>query len=148
MVACVDGSDESERTIEPARAWAAALGLPLWLVEVAEPSTPAEWRTQGDALESAPLARLARRVGDVEGWDTFHNRHPARELVDLSASAYQPTALLVMATHGRTGWDRLRLGSVSSATVHAAAVPVLVVPAGPAEPMDRAAFEREGATRP
>jgi hypothetical protein len=36
-----------------------------------------------------------------------------------------------MATHGRTGWDRLRLGSVTAATVHAATVPVLVVPAAP-----------------
>jgi nucleotide-binding universal stress UspA family protein len=148
VVACIDGSTESERTLEPARAWAAALGLPLWLVEVAEPSTPVEWTTRGGATESAHLARLARRFGDVAGWDTFHNRHPARELADLSASAYQPTALLVMATHGRTGWDRLRVGSVTAATIHAAPVPVLVVPAGPAEPVDPAAAEHEGATQP
>jgi hypothetical protein len=36
-----------------------------------------------------------------------------------------------MATHGRTCWDRLRLGSVTAATIHAATVPVLVVPAPP-----------------
>jgi nucleotide-binding universal stress UspA family protein len=49
----------------------------------------------------------------------------------MAASPSTPTALLVMATHGRTGWDRLRLGSVTTATVHAATVPVLVVPAAP-----------------
>ena len=42
-----------------------------------------------------------------------------------------------MATHGRTGWDRLRLGSVTTATVHNATVPVLVVSAAP----DRAPAE-------
>jgi len=36
-----------------------------------------------------------------------------------------------MATHGRTGWDRLRLGSVTTATVPGVAVPVLVVSAAP-----------------
>jgi nucleotide-binding universal stress UspA family protein len=47
-------------------------------------------------------------------------------------AAAEPTALLVMATHGRTGWDRLRLGSVTTATLHRATVPVLVVSAAPA----------------
>jgi hypothetical protein len=41
--------------------------------------------------------------------------------------------MLVMATHGRTGWDRLRLGSVTAGTVHVATVPVLVVPVAPVE---------------
>jgi nucleotide-binding universal stress UspA family protein len=49
----------------------------------------------------------------------------------MASSSSTPTALLVMATHGRTGWNRLRLGSVTAATVHAATVPVLVVPAAP-----------------
>jgi len=50
-----------------------------------------------------------------------------------SAVARALVALLVMATHGRTGWRRLRLGSVTTATVHAAGVPVLMVPAGDPE---------------
>jgi nucleotide-binding universal stress UspA family protein len=146
VVACLDGSTESERTLEPSHAWAAALGLPLWLVQVAVPSTPVEWSTRGGATTSASLARLAWRLGDVDGWDTYHSRHPARELANLAASSYHPTALLVMATHGRTGWDRFRLGSVTAATVHAATVPVLVVPAGPPESPAPAEAEHEGAT--
>jgi len=133
IVACIDGSGESECTLEPARRWAATLGLPLWLMEVAEPGPPPEWITNGDAMESAHVARLARRLGHVEGWDVLHDKHPAHALAQMAASGAEPTALLVMATHGRTGWDRLRLGSVTTATVHAATVPVLVVPAAPAE---------------
>lgn len=131
VVACLDGSSESERVLEPAHAWAAAFGLPLWLVGVAEPGAPAEWTTAGDAMESAALARLAGRLPGAVEWETFHSRHPARELVERSASAAAPTSMLVMASHGRTGWDRLRLGSVTAAVVHDAPVPVLVVPAGP-----------------
>lgn len=129
IVACVDGSPESERTLEPAQRWAASLGLPLWLMEVGEPGAPADWVTHGDAFESGHVARLAQRLDGVEGWDVLHHHNPAHALVDMAAAQVEPTALLVMATHGRTGWDRLRLGSVTAATVHHATVPVLVVPA-------------------
>jgi nucleotide-binding universal stress UspA family protein len=131
IVACVDGSAESERTLQPAKDWSAALGLPLWVVEVVEPGAPAEWVGHGDSFDSGHVAALARGLGGVEGWDVLHDRHPADALVDMVASAAERTALLVMATHGRTGWDRLRLGSVTTATVHGSAVPVLVVPAVP-----------------
>jgi nucleotide-binding universal stress UspA family protein len=131
IVACVDGSPESERTLVPAQKWAAALGLLLWLIEVCEPGVPPESVTRGDVLESAYVAALAARLGAVEGWDVLHDKDAAHALVAMASSPSTPTALLVMATHGRTGWDRLRLGSVTIATVHAATVPVLVVPAAP-----------------
>jgi nucleotide-binding universal stress UspA family protein len=145
VAACIDGSKEAERTLAPSRSWAATLGLPFWLVEVV-PDTPPEWTTEDRAAESADLGRLASRFDGVAGWDTYHSRHPARELAERSASTTEPTALLVMATHGRTGWDRLRLGSVTAATVHAASTPVLVVPAGP-EPLDPGAGRREETIR-
>lgn len=132
IVACFDGSEASSRTLVPAQRWSAALGLPLWLMEVGDPkSLPADWVTHGDVHETGHVASLAARLGGVEGWDVLHDRDPAHALVDMAASPSRPTALLVMATHGRTGWDRLRLGSVTSATVHRATVPVLVVPAAP-----------------
>ena len=108
-----------------------------------------ERSTRGGATASAPLARLVRlawRPGDVDGWDTYRSRHSARELAALAASSYHLTALLVMATHGRTGWDRLRLGSVTAAMVRAATVPVVVVPAGPPGPAGAADAEHVSAT--
>jgi nucleotide-binding universal stress UspA family protein len=131
VVACVDGSTESELTLEPARRWAEMLDLPVWLVEVVAPRTSPDWDTHGDVMESGHVAGLARRLGHVTGWDVLHDKHPAHALAALEPSDLEPTAMLVMATHGRTGWDRLRLGSVTAATVHAATVPVLVVPAAP-----------------
>jgi nucleotide-binding universal stress UspA family protein len=129
VVACVDGSPESERAIDPARQWAAALDLPLWFVQVADIARPVELG-DGDLVESAHLASLGHRIADVQAWDLLHGKSPARALADLARSEVDPVALLVMTTHGRTGWNRLHLGSVTTATVHAARVPVLVVPAG------------------
>jgi hypothetical protein len=60
IVACIDGSPESERILEPARQWSAAFGLPLWLVEVGQPGVPAEWITKGDAV---PTLLAAARPG-------------------------------------------------------------------------------------
>lgn len=83
------------------------------------------------SFDASHVAALAAEIDGVAGWDVLHDTDPARALVAMAASPSTPTGLLVMATHGRSGWDRLRLGSVTVATVHAASVPVLVVPAAP-----------------
>ena len=127
IVACLDGSDLAERTLDPARAWSQCLGSPLWLAQVAAPGTPVEVATGGDVTEAGYLANMAHQVGGVDSWDVLHDDDPADGLVRFAAAL--PVALLVMATHGRTGWDRLRLGSVTAATVRRSIVPVLVVPA-------------------
>jgi nucleotide-binding universal stress UspA family protein len=62
IVACLDGSAESERTLEPARQWAAALDLALWLVTVAEPGRPGEGITNRESHASGELAALAGRL--------------------------------------------------------------------------------------
>ncbi len=127
IVACLDGSGLSERTLGPARAWSTSLGLPLYLAQVAEPTTPVAAAATSDVVEAGHLVSLAHRVGGVEGWDVLHDEDPAHGLAGFAATT--PVAVLVMASHGRTGWDRLRLGSVTAATVHQAPVPVLVIPA-------------------
>jgi nucleotide-binding universal stress UspA family protein len=126
IVVCLDGSDLAERTLDPARAWSRLLDLPLWLTQVVPPSPLSDPRDVG-TVESAYLTSVAHQTGDVEDWDFLHDTDPARGLADLTLS--DPTALLVTATHGRTGWNRLRVGSVTARTVHRSAAPVLVVPA-------------------
>jgi nucleotide-binding universal stress UspA family protein len=135
LVVSVDGSEFSEHAIPTAAAWSAAAGLPMWLVQVAEPSSgpPPDTVGRGDFNETAYLKSLAQHHPHAQ-FDVLHSDHPARELADLTSR--WPVSLLVMATHGRSGWSRLALGSVAMNVVHHATCPVLVVPPGIAEPAD------------
>jgi nucleotide-binding universal stress UspA family protein len=54
-----------------------------------------------------------------------------------------PADLLVMGTHGRSGFDRLLLGSVTEKILRKAPCPVLTVPPhAPGSPQDEVAFRR------
>ena len=131
IVACLDGSAYSGRTLAPAQRWSLALGLPLWLVLVAPAPSP-HGAGPGGVRPERRLAALARSLGGVEGWRVVHDRHPVRALAAMAEDGR--VATFVMATHGRTGWPRVLAGSVTASTVRRATVPVLVVPAGPAAP--------------
>lgn len=128
VVACVDGSDVSELTLAPARAWADLTQEPLWLLEVDRPRDPFDDDLPRDVVEGGRLALLGHDVG-ADGWDVLHDDHPAAALAAAASDQANPTGLLVLANHGRTGWDRIHQGSVTATVVHHAPVPVLVVPA-------------------
>ena len=76
-------------------------------------------------------------------YDVLHSHHPARELADLTDRS--PVAVMVMATHGRSGWSRLTLGSVAMNVVHHAICPVLVVP--PKDPVVMFDIEHDSGAR-
>lgn len=117
-VACCDGSSLSELALQPAEEWADALDCDLWIVSVVEPTyTPAD---EEPGAETNYVHALARPLGAQ--WDVLHGTDPAR-----SIAGWAESALLVMTSHGRTGWSRLRMGSVTTATVRWAAGPVLVM---------------------
>jgi len=141
VVACVDGSDRSELTLAPARAWADLTGEPLWLLEVESPRDPDDDLPQ-DVVEGGHLAALGHKLG-AEGWDVLHDRHPAAALAAAASDPANPTGLLVLANHGRTGWDRIHQGSVTATVIHHAPVPVLVIPAH--APADGEARDQEPA---
>lgn len=128
IVACLDESPYSERTLEPAQRWSRAFGFPLWLVQLAPSPGPGVDEAMSDNLSpERRLDALSRRLGGTQGWCVLRDRHPRRALAAMAGDV--PIAAFVMATHGRTGWTRVLAGSVTAATVHRATVPVLVVPA-------------------
>jgi nucleotide-binding universal stress UspA family protein len=63
-------------------------------------------------------------VGTVARW----SRHPADEILELGGA--QHASLIAMATHGRTGLERVAVGSVTMAVVHRAPLPVLTLRPG------------------
>jgi nucleotide-binding universal stress UspA family protein len=129
VVVAVDGSERSEAAVPIAMWCGAALGMPVWLVQVFDPERVPGLRdavASGDAVDTAYLRNLAQEH-DVEGvsaqWENLHSRNPAHALVEYAGE----DGLLVMSTHGRVGWSRLTMGSVTTHVVKHAERPVLVI---------------------
>jgi len=76
-----------------------------------------------DYLQGIAAPLRARGI-DVE-WTIARGENAAGEIIDIAAE--EDHTLIVMSTHGRTGFQRLRLGSVAQHVIRQAAVPTLVV---------------------
>lgn len=136
IVVPLDLSDVSARAIEPATDIARGVGDELVLVTVNGNRLRADMSVQDlAAAEHVEIpdmieAYLKSRVAEVDGvdvsYDTLHGEGAAEALVDLSKDP--DIRMIVMATHGRSGLDRWRMGSVTERVVRHSAAPVLVIP--------------------
>lgn len=136
VVACIDGTLQSEATIPIALEWAHALGVPLWVVTVAEP-IPAPlpgrpWRRMHGPDEDANryMATVVERHRDdrvpIDGTVVYDPVSVAGGLVDHLAT--HPASLVTVATHARRGGPRLVFGSAAADIVHRVPMPVLSIP--------------------
>ena len=115
VVAALDGTAFSDQILSEAASWAHDLGVPLWLVEVLDPSAA----VRAGATESGTLQADARRLADcgvLLEWETLHGKHVGPTLLDYVNSV--PGTLTALATHGRTGIAALLVGSVAEHLVH------------------------------
>jgi len=129
-----DGSAGMGRVIDHAESLAREHGATvhgLYVVDTASwTGLPMEssFEGVGEALreqgESA-LRQLERRVGEAPVRTETREGSPARLIVEFAAE--EECDLVVMGTHGRSGVDRLLLGSVAERVVRSAPVPVLTV---------------------
>ena len=135
----LDGSDFAQVALDHAERLATELDGELVLLCAVPPLVPerlAEWVDGADldAEQAAHLvaardylAQLAARLGKA-GLPVQIEAHvsvPAEAIV--AASREQGAALVVMATHARTGAVRLLLGSVAEAVIRQGEAPVLLV---------------------
>ena len=100
------------------------------MAELVQESVETLVESMADGLRRAVATVLRQRVRPYAGEMSLHVVLGNVIEVLLEASTRQHT--LVVGARGNGGFARLLLGSVSSAAVHHAACPVLVVPA-PAE---------------
>jgi nucleotide-binding universal stress UspA family protein len=90
--------------------------------------TESEWETLSGALETEgerAIEQVENRAGDVPLETEMVEGSPAKEVVRYADE--RDCDVVVMGTHGRSGVDRLLLGSVAERVVRSSAVPVLTV---------------------
>ena len=142
----LDGSPFAEAALDQARRLAQATGARLVLVTAVEGVDAASGATDEIPLwlqqrRQAELDRLALYLQDqaarlaaagVPADGQIGDGRPADVIRAQSAEVHAD--LIVMATHGRTGFGRLRLGSTALAVVENTPIPVFLVRGLPSQP--------------
>ena len=140
ILIATDGSDLADRAVSHGLAIAKALQSRITIVTVTEmyPTgfhSPVPWpadiaRYEDNAKSSANriLARAQKSALDLDlSCDTVHiaDERPADGI--LKACHDQACDLIVMGTHGRSGFQKLLLGSQALKVVTLSSIPVLLV---------------------
>jgi nucleotide-binding universal stress UspA family protein len=137
LVACVDGTADSEGVLPVAAAWAHALGMQLTIMTVAEPTPPpvrigATWRRHHgpDADADEYMRELGERWADAApGSDACVVYDPISAAEGLKTYiSTHPTGLIAVASHLRAGLERIVFGAAAADIVHGSSAPALIVP--------------------
>lgn len=135
VIVPVDGSELAATAVEIGGDLAAALDVPLWIVEVVSPAAVAAASAKmggpvegGDMGYVKTLARHISRARDLDvEYEILHSEDPDRAIVDFAGE----DGTVVMSTHGRTGLGRLFAGSVTAGVVaHSRRAVVVLRPEG------------------
>ncbi|GAB3040518.1 MULTISPECIES: universal stress protein [Oleiagrimonas] len=134
-----DGSDLSLRAVDAGIQLAAKLGAKVYGLHVAMPYPAMSYMTEiitiSEATYSEEAAERAERYlaeiksrADTAGvtCETHYtfDEHPAKVIIDTAES--KGCDLIVLASHGRRGFDRLLLGSETQRVLVGCELPVLV----------------------
>lgn len=140
LVVATDGSSSSEHALGWTRALATGGESRVWLMHVLEHPTPygllmppfgAPASVQSESRREAERVLLAadRMLGLPRVESVFGYGPPAKEITELARSV--KAELVTVGSHGRTGFDRLVLGSVANAVNERSTTNVLVARTAP-----------------
>lgn len=122
LVACWAG-DSSDAILDPACAWADALGMDLSLLCVFHPLDVAS-SVDPEAQFAPALARVDRRHRNV-ATVALRDEVPALSIAEYARTL--PATIVALTTRAREGLDRMVLGSVALDVVRHSPCPVLAV---------------------
>ena len=125
VLVAVDFSKPASDAFDSALALSAHHGAELVALQAIPTEQPVSWHARARLTLGASLREKAKRAG-VALEERVQRGDPA-EIILLHARSLQPDAI-VIGTHQRRGFDRLRHGSVAERVAAKAAVPVLLVP--------------------
>lgn len=144
IVVTLDGSDLSETAVEPATGFARLFGAAITLARIVEYPHETESVYLPHAIDAiqeqleesreaahTELERVAAQIADegIEvGQDSRVANHAPGGILEVADEV--DADLIVMASHGRGGLDRVLLGSVADKVLRGSDRPVLIVRAG------------------
>lgn len=129
-----DGSEGMSPVIEHARELADIHGATLHVLYVANTAAlsdlPLEssWEGVNSALHQQgkqAIEAAREQTGDISTNATVVDGSPSKEIIAYAEDTN--CDLIVMGTHGRSGVDRLLLGSVAGRVVRSADIPVMTI---------------------
>jgi nucleotide-binding universal stress UspA family protein len=137
----LDGSPLAEAVLPVAEELARALAAPIILLRVVEFSALAfgaepfgspylDYQSMFDVLREDAEQYLTKVAADLRGKGLTVETHASLGIPADAITAHgrkEPGSVIVMSTHGRSGWRALVLGSVARRVVLLASGPVLVV---------------------
>jgi nucleotide-binding universal stress UspA family protein len=146
----LDGSAFAEGALQTAMALADDLGGELILTRVDRPPAGVQYRDDGSVLayvdqQEAQLeftdhnyldkvaARVSSTCPELKVVTDVRFAEPAAGIAQAASNL--DAALVVMATHGRTGISRMRLGSVAGQTLKDGVVPLVLIGPGAPHPI-------------
>lgn len=135
IVVPLDLSEVSSEAIAPAADIARGVGDQVLLVTVVGERLRNDLRSladsEGTGVPELVQQHLESTVSELSDLDVDYRvitgETAAGALVDF-AEGQDDVRMIVMATHGRTGVERWRLGNVTEKVVRHATVPVMVIP--------------------
>ncbi len=139
VLVTLDGSSFAERVLPWVQRVSEATGAEVLLLVVPEVPEPSLYGAMADAVDElrGQAEANARRYLERVSAQLLDAGLPVRSLVEgsrpattiLDVAERGQVDLIMLATHGRGGIDRLMLGSVADRVVHHSLCPVLLVPA-------------------
>ncbi|MBM3779019.1 MAG: universal stress protein [Acidimicrobiia bacterium] len=135
----VDFSDASRHALDHAEALTRWFGARLTALHVVPPVPvvspvadplglpPVPWRPEDLEALRTRVVRFAEQEGNERAEAVCVEGNPAREVVRQAAAL--GADLVVMGSHGRSGAERLLMGSVAERVIRHAPCPVMTVPA-------------------
>lgn len=134
IVVPLDGSDDAAEALVLAEVFRHSFGAALHLVRVV---SVGGWGDDTKELErdaAIYLERQREKLGNSARYVTFEVLDATSgKIAEAIQSVLRPGDMVVLATQGRGGMGRRLLGSVSTAIVEGAKVPVVLVRAAPGE---------------
>jgi nucleotide-binding universal stress UspA family protein len=134
ILVALDGSDHSEKALDQAISMAKICNSQLFAIAVTdlypEQMAVAESLVERVSEEVGEVLERAKQKAEAENvaCETItHMGAPAYDFIVQEANK-RNVDLIVMGTHGRTGFKRLLMGSVAERVIGAAPCPVLVTP--------------------